>query len=99
MPISAVNSLLSSGPSGGVSSAAQAVGGLAFGDVLKDMVSQTVNAQKTAETLTLGVANGENVALHDVVHAISQAQTTLQTLVTVRDKAVEAYQEIMRMAV
>jgi flagellar hook-basal body complex protein FliE len=80
-------------------SSASAAQGPAFGDVLKGMLDQTVEAQKSAESLTLQAANGGNVALQDVVQAVSQAQITLQTLVTVRDKAVEAYQEIMRMAV
>lgn len=70
-----------------------------FGDILQNMVSQTVEAQKTAETLTVGAATGDNVALHEVIQAVSKAELTLQTLVTVRDKAVEAYQQIIQMPV
>ena len=70
-----------------------------FGDVLKGMVNQTVDAQKNAEQLTMAAAQGQPVALQDVVQAVSQAELTLQTLVTVRDKAVEAYQQIMQMPV
>lgn len=70
-----------------------------FGDVLKNTINQTVEAQKTAGELTLAAAQGQPVALQDVVQAVSQAELTLQTLVTVRDKAVEAYQQIMQMPV
>jgi flagellar hook-basal body complex protein FliE len=85
-----------SGANGGAVTAAS---GPSFGDVLKGMLDQTVDAQKQAETLTLGAASGDPVALHDVVQAVSKAELTLQTLVTVRDKAVEAYQQIMQMPV
>lgn len=81
------------------SAATPAAGAANFGDVLKGMVSQTVEAQKQAESMTIAAAQGDSVALQDVVQAISKAELTLQTLVTVRDKAVEAYQEIMRMPV
>ncbi len=70
-----------------------------FSDVLKNTVMQTVDAQKTAEQLSLAAAQGDPVALQDVVQAVSKAELTLQTLVTVRDRAVEAYQQIMQMPV
>lgn len=70
-----------------------------FGDVLKNMMSQTVQAQQEASALTLAAANGDSVAMQDVIAAVSKAELTLQTLVTVRDRAVEAYQEILRMPV
>lgn len=70
-----------------------------FADVLKGLVNQTVDTQKTAEQLTLAAAQGDPVALQDVVQAVSKAELTLQTLMTVRDKAVEAYQQIMQMPV
>ncbi len=70
-----------------------------FAELLQGMVTQTVQAQGKAEALTMAAANGESVPLHEVVQAISQAQLTLQTLVTVRDRAVEAYQEVIRMPI
>ena len=83
---------------GGLSKASDAAGG-SFADVLKGMVTQAVDSQKTAESLTLAAASGDPVALQDVVQAVSKAELTLQTLVTVRDRAVEAYQQIMQMPV
>ncbi|PZP40617.1 MAG: flagellar hook-basal body complex protein FliE [Pseudomonas fluorescens] len=70
-----------------------------FGDVLKGVINQTVDAQHNANQLSMAAANGENVALQDVVQAVSKAELTLNTLVTVRDRAVEAYQQIMQMPV
>jgi flagellar hook-basal body complex protein FliE len=70
-----------------------------FADLVQGMINQTVQAQTKSEALTMAAANGETVPLHEVVQAISQAQLTLQTLVTVRDRAVEAYQEVIRMPI
>lgn len=83
---------------GGLGGAATTGAG-SFGDILQNMVSQAVTAQKTSEALTVGAASGDNVALHEVIQAVSKAELTLQTLVTVRDKAVEAYQQIIQMPV
>lgn len=83
---------------GGLDKAAEGANG-SFADMLKGIVNQAVDSQKTAEQLTLAAAQGDPVALQDVVQAVSKAELTLQTLVTVRDKAVDAYQQIMQMPV
>jgi flagellar hook-basal body complex protein FliE len=70
-----------------------------FADLVQGMINQTVQAQNKSEALTMAAASGETVPLHEVVQAISQAQLTLQTLVSVRDRAVEAYQEVIRMPI
>lgn len=36
---------------------------------------------------------------HALVHALSQAELAVETAVTIRDRVVEAYQEILRMPV
>lgn len=95
-----VQSLIGSvGSIGGVAGNAAATPVASFGDVLKSTLNQTVEAQNKAQELTLAAAQGQPVALQDVVQAVSQAELTLQTLVTVRDRAVEAYQQIMQMPV
>ena len=71
----------------------------AFGDILKGMVQNTMDAQNRASELSLAVASGQDVPMNQVVQALSQADLTLQTLITVRDRAVEAYQQIMQMPV
>jgi flagellar hook-basal body complex protein FliE len=49
--------------------------------------------------MTVAAASGENVPMHKVIQSVSEAELTLQTMLTVRDKAVEAYQEILRMPI
>jgi flagellar hook-basal body complex protein FliE len=82
----------------GASPAAASSGG-GFAELVQGMINQTTQAQDKSAALTLAAARGDNVPLHEVVQAISQAQLTLQTLVTVRDRAVEAYQEVIRMPI
>lgn len=79
--------------------AAPANSGGAFADVLKTMVKQAVDSQANAQAISTAAATGQNVPLQDVVQALGRAELTLQTLVSVRDKAIEAYQEILRMPI
>ena len=53
---------------------------------------------KAAELATASAVAGE-ADLTDVVTAVSNAEMTLQTVVTVRDRVVAAYQEILRMPI
>ncbi len=65
-------------------------------------------AFKAVHDLAGTVAKGETAAVsymtgsadpHSVVEALAQAELAVQTAVTVRDKVVEAYQELIRMPV
>lgn len=70
-----------------------------FGDILTNTVKSIAQDQKAAEKMAMAAASGEDVPMHEVISAVSKAETTLQTMVSVRDKAVEAYQEILRMPI
>ena len=80
-------------------SSAQATDGGQFAELLQGLISKTTQATGKAESLTLAATQGQDVPLHEVVQAITEAQLTLQTLTAVRDRAVEAYQEIIRMPI
>lgn len=65
-------------------------------------------AFKAVHEVAGAVAKGETAAMnfmagsadpHSVVEALAQAEMAVQTAVTVRDKVVEAYQELIRMPV
>ena len=84
---------------GGAAAGASKTTTAAFGDVLKNMVQTTMDNQNQAQALTAAAASGQDVPLHQVVQSISQAELTLQTLITVRDRAVEAYQQIQQMPI
>lgn len=70
-----------------------------FTDVLKNAGQNVVNAQEQAQQMSLAVANGENIPMQDVVAAVTHAELSLQTMMSVRDKAVNAYQQVMQMPI
>jgi flagellar hook-basal body complex protein FliE len=70
-----------------------------FENMLNQYIKQADGAVKDFETKSISLAKGEAVNLHDVTIAAQKANVALQLTTHVRDKAVEAYQEIMRMQV
>ena len=61
-----------------------------------DAVSKSIGA---ADTASAQVATGTATDLHQVTIAATKAQLGVSMTVAMRNKAVEAYQEIMRMSV
>jgi flagellar hook-basal body complex protein FliE len=72
------------------------VGG--FGQILKSAMSEVVQSSRNAETQMTNQVQGK-AELVDVVTAISAAETSLETVMAVRDQVISAYQEIMRMPI
>ncbi|MBO8176525.1 flagellar hook-basal body complex protein FliE [Aeribacillus pallidus] len=70
-----------------------------FAKVLKQSIEQVNQSQLEADRLTEKLVKGENVELHQVMIAAQKATISLQTAVEIRNKVVEAYQEMMRMQV
>ncbi|MFN0074120.1 MAG: flagellar hook-basal body complex protein FliE [Chloroflexota bacterium] len=77
--------------------ATPAAGG--FGDALGDAVKSLDGLQKEADSASTAMAAGEDVEIHDVMLAQDRASLSMQLAVQVRNKMVEAYQDIMRMQV
>ncbi|WP_175988978.1 flagellar hook-basal body complex protein FliE [Bacillus sp. Marseille-Q1617] len=68
-----------------------------FGQLLKKTIEEVNQTQIHSDRMTGKLVRGENVDLHQVMIASQKASITLQTTMEVRNKVVEAYQEIMRM--
>jgi flagellar hook-basal body complex protein FliE len=68
-----------------------------FSDVLQGYLKNVDNTIKESSTLTTKAVTGEIDNIHDVTIASQKAKLALELTVTIRDKAVESYQEIMRM--
>lgn len=67
-----------------------------FSSLVSNYLGQAEKLGQTSEQLAIqGVQNQAN--LTDVVTAVSEAEMTLQTVVAIRDKVVDAYKEILRM--
>ncbi|MBL4952948.1 flagellar hook-basal body complex protein FliE [Neobacillus sp. OS1-32] len=70
-----------------------------FANVLKGYLDNVDAAVKQSSDLAAKAAAGEIDNVHDVMIASQKAKLALELTVTVRDKAVEAYQEMMRMQI
>ena len=70
-----------------------------FADALKEAIANVNEQQNTSDMMTQKLINGGDVDLHEVMVAAQKASITLNTTIEIRNKAVEAYQEIMRMSV
>jgi len=69
-----------------------------FGELVKSAISDAVGASKHAEHQMAAQVAGK-AELVDVVTAISAAESSLETVMAVRDQVISAYQEIMRMPI
>ena len=87
----------SAGAAGGAASSA-AVGAGDFSNFLSTALKDSIGTMKQGETMAARqVAGQANIV--DVVNAVNQAEITLDTVVAVRDKVVQAYQSIMNMPI
>ncbi|MDF1871737.1 flagellar hook-basal body complex protein FliE [Vannielia sp.] len=68
--------------------------GNAFAKVADGFADMLQNAEQTAKDAMVGKADP-----HALVQALAETELAVETAVTVRDKVVEAYQEILRMPV
>jgi flagellar hook-basal body complex protein FliE len=73
-------------------------GGPSFADMVKDMVDKTVQTGTKAEQMSVAGLSGK-ADVTDVVTAVSNAEMSLQTVVAIRDKMIQAYDDIMKMPI
>jgi flagellar hook-basal body complex protein FliE len=73
--------------------------GTGFGDLLKQAVESVNTMQVEAGRLEEAVASGEQVNIHQAIIAGEKAGMSFKLLMQVRNKMIEAYQEVMRMQV
>lgn len=70
-----------------------------FGTFLKDAIQEVNNKQSDSDMMTEKLVRGGDVELHDVMITAQKATITLNATMEVRNKVIEAYQEIIRMPV
>jgi flagellar hook-basal body complex protein FliE len=69
-----------------------------FSAMLKDAIGSALEAGRKSDAQTQALAAGKaNVV--DVVTAVAESETAVEALVAVRDKVIQAYEEIMRMPI
>jgi flagellar hook-basal body complex protein FliE len=70
-----------------------------FSSMLGQMVSE-VNAQQNVSAQAVSaLQSGQNVPLHQAVIAMEEANISFQLMVEVRNRMLDAYQEVMRMQI
>ena len=78
---------------------APAAGDNGFADVLVSSLEELQAKQSTSDGLAVQAATGDLRDVHDYMIAANEAKLATEMLVTVKNKAVEAFNEVMRMPV
>lgn len=73
--------------------------GVSFKGMLKDAVGEVNKLQHESDKLAVGLASGDVEDVHRSMIAMQKAKLALDLTIQVRNKVIEAYQEIMRMQV
>lgn len=95
--INAYNSASKGSPLGAIAPTEKAAGE-PFADLVKSAIKEAVRIGRTAERQTIAGIN-DRADLNQVVTSVAEAEMTLQTVVAVRDKVIDAYREIIRMPI
>jgi flagellar hook-basal body complex protein FliE len=100
MMIESVSGISSASLSAGVRgpAAAASTQGPSFDQALAQVIGSAVDTLQTGEAVAIQGVEGA-VSPMKVVDSVMAAQRSLQTVLSIRDKAVSAYQEISRMAI
>jgi flagellar hook-basal body complex protein FliE len=92
--------IIGSGSGGGPVAAAKPVDpvGPSFGDLLKNAAGDVLDAGRKSDAQTMAMASGKSNVM-DVVTAVAETDVAVSTLVSVRDRVIQSYEEIMRMTI
>lgn len=83
----------------GISGKNDSVGGANFADTLKTAIDKVNDLQKAADKGAQDLATGRTDNVADVMIAAEKADIALRVMVQVRNKVIDAYNEIMKMQV
>jgi flagellar hook-basal body complex protein FliE len=83
---------------GAAKSGGEGAGGQSFGDMLKSALNSVAESGHKTDAQSQAMLAGK-ADMIDVVTAVSETEVAVQTMVAVRDKVIEAYQNIMSMPI
>ncbi|MBJ7406023.1 MAG: flagellar hook-basal body complex protein FliE [Bradyrhizobium sp.] len=72
--------------------------GQSFASMLKDAVGSVVESGRKSDAQTVAMAAGKANVM-DVVTAVADTDVAVSTLVSVRDRVIAAYEDIMKMPI
>ncbi|MFC7051852.1 flagellar hook-basal body complex protein FliE [Hansschlegelia quercus] len=93
-----IANLIGSATTGGGAAAAQKAGG-GFGEMLEKSLAGMAEQGRATDAQAMQAVTGGKSDVVDVVTAVAESELALDTLVSVRDKVIAAYEEIMRMPI
>lgn len=67
-----------------------------FGDVLKKSIDSVNNKMQEADKLSQGLASGQHGNIHETMIAIEKAGISFRLMTKMQQKAIQAYQDILR---
>ena len=73
-------------------------GGQSFGAVLKEALGSVMDAGRKSDAQTVAMTAGKANVM-DVVTAVAETDVAVSTLVSVRDRMIQSYEDIMRMPI
>ena len=73
-------------------------GGQSFGALLKDALGSVMDAGRKSDAQTVAMTSGKANVM-DVVTAVAETDVAVSTLVSVRDRVIQSYEDIMRMPI
>lgn len=97
MPIPPIGATPPLPPPPAVAPSSGAVSGSGFADALTQGVDRLAAVHQNADSLAMQVAIGSLKNPHEYLLAATEASLTTQMTVALRNKALEAFNEIMRM--
>jgi flagellar hook-basal body complex protein FliE len=90
--------ILDSGGGAAAKGSGTGTSGPSFGEVLKDAIGSVMEGGRQSDAQTSAMASGKSNVM-DVVTAVAETDVKISTLVSVRDKVIAAYEDIMKMAI
>ena len=96
-PIAAITSSIR--PITPVTPGANAPEGVGFADTLKNLIGEVADAQKAADAASQAYATGQSTDVTATMIAVERASISFALMLQVRNRLLDAYQEIQRMQV
>ena len=82
----------------GAGKGAETGGGPSFSSLLKEAVGSVVDAGRKSDAQTVAMTSGKSNVM-DVVTAVAETDVAVSTLVSVRDRVIQSYEDIMKMPI
>jgi flagellar hook-basal body complex protein FliE len=68
-----------------------------FGNIVERFIADTNSQQLAADQSVQRLATGQSDSVHETMLALTKADLSLRVFMEVRNKVIDAYQEVMRM--